>query len=60
MCGDGVRIQVNQLTSEEVHNGNQEFAGRKAKPSNKMRFKTNHGGAIYHGGVGDGGAQGRQ
>jgi hypothetical protein len=42
---------VNKFTPEEVHDGNKELVGRKAKPSNKMIFKTNHGGAIYRGDV---------
>jgi hypothetical protein len=42
---------VNQLTPEEVHNGNQEFASRKAKPINKSRFEANHGGVVYRVGV---------
>jgi hypothetical protein len=42
---------VNKFTSEKVHDSNKEFAGRKAKPSNKMIFETNHGGAIYHGDI---------
>jgi hypothetical protein len=40
---------VNQLAFEEVHNGNKEFAEGKANPSNKMRFKTNHGATVYRG-----------
>jgi hypothetical protein len=42
---------MNKFTPEEVHDSNQEFFGRKAKPSNKMIFETNHDGAIYHGDV---------
>jgi hypothetical protein len=39
---------MNEFTPEDVHNGHQEFAGRKAKPSNKMRFKANDSRIIYH------------
>jgi hypothetical protein len=38
---------VNKLTPEEVHDGDKEFAGRKAKPSNEMGFKIDNGEVIY-------------
>jgi hypothetical protein len=39
---------MNEFTPEEVHNGRQEYARRKATPSNKMRFKANDNRIIYH------------
>jgi hypothetical protein len=42
---------VDKLTPEKVENSNKEIVGRKAKPSNEMRFKINHGRVIYHGNI---------
>jgi hypothetical protein len=42
---------MNKFAPEEVHDSNKEFARRKAKPSNKMRFKANYGDAICLGGA---------
>jgi hypothetical protein len=50
-CSKGVRVQVNKFTPKDVHDINKAFAGRRAKSSNKKRFDTNHGGAIYRGDV---------
>jgi hypothetical protein len=50
-CNNSIQVQMNKFTPEEVHNGRQEFAGRKAKPGNKMRFETNNGATIYCGDV---------
>jgi hypothetical protein len=38
---------VDKLTHEEVYDGDKEFAWRKTKPSDKMRFKANNNGVIY-------------
>jgi hypothetical protein len=38
---------MNKFIPDDVHDSKMEFHGRKAKPSNKMRFKTTHSGAIY-------------
>jgi hypothetical protein len=47
-CIDGIRVQVDKFTPKKVHNGNMEFAWGKAKPSNKMGFKADNKGIIYH------------
>jgi hypothetical protein len=50
-CSDGIQVEMNQLTPEEVHYSNKKLAGRKAKPRNQMRFKTDHGRDIYQGNI---------
>jgi hypothetical protein len=42
---------VDKFTPEEVENNNEEFAEEKAKPSNKMTFKTNNNRVIYCGNI---------
>jgi hypothetical protein len=42
---------MDQFTPEEVNYSNKKLAGRKAKSSNHMRFKIDHGGAIYRGNI---------
>jgi hypothetical protein len=48
---DGIRLQVDKLTPEKVHDGEKEFSRRKAKPSNEMGFKTDNGAVIYRGNI---------
>jgi hypothetical protein len=46
-CIDGIWVQVDQFTPEEVHNRNEKLARRKTKPSNEMRFKADNSGVVY-------------
>jgi hypothetical protein len=39
---------MNQLIAKMAHHSNKELAGRESKPSNQMRLKTYHGGAVYY------------
>jgi hypothetical protein len=42
---------VNQVIAEEVHDSGKKFAGRKAQPSDQIRFKVEYGGATDHGNI---------
>jgi hypothetical protein len=45
---DGIRFLLDKLTLEKVQNRDKEFARRKAKPSNKMRFKAGNERIVYY------------
>jgi hypothetical protein len=47
-CSDGIWVQVDKFTPEDVHDRDREFAWRKVKPNNKMGFKVDNSGVIYH------------
>jgi hypothetical protein len=47
-CNDSIGVQMDYLLSEKVQNKNEKLAGRKAKPSSKLRLNVDTGCIAYH------------